>query len=318
VRPVPGYRVTYARPHEPDSLFNQPLPPEFRLADLRVTMYHHEFLWLRDAADGYDTWLRCHPELFINAWEYEQSVVEFPQLRTAAGPLTRLNRQLQGRYELHTPDNPSSSRAEWTGRRRGTPVWPFRLSAAQLARRPFYQDADSSAAADERARWRAAYCLLDTTRTYERFTQGASLVVLGGTRRLLGLLDYYRDEAERFPDPTDAAAAWAARSPAYYSLRLARRVGYDDLFRPALAAALGQAARPLVRRVRQRRHQPPLTPTQWRELARPRYWAFASRGCYAVYLADSFEDPQTDYHVRYRLNVEVFIPYARLRAYLRP
>ncbi len=319
VQPLPGYRVSYVRPQLPDSLLDQPLPRQFRLADLRVTMYHHESLWLQDDAHDHDTWLRCHPELFINAWEYQQSVLEFPQLRTGAGPLTQLNRKLQARYELHGPDNSESVRWQ-TSEKPGTLILPFGLSAAQLARRPFYQRVDSSAADNDRLRWEADYCLLDTSRVYERFPYNASLTVLGGTHRLLGLLDYHRDDAERFPDPTDAAEAWAAQSPAYYSLRLARRVNYSDLFRPALAAAVWQAARPLLRQVRQHRHQPPLTPTQWRELAQPRYWAFSSRGWYAVYLADAYqhESEMGDDYQRYRLDVEVFIPYARLRAYLRP
>jgi hypothetical protein len=319
VRPLPGYHVSYARPPEPDNFF-RPLPRQFRLADLRVTMYHHEFLWLNDVANRQNTGLHCDPELLLNAWKYEQGVLEFPQLRTAAGPLTQFNRQLQARYELYGPDNETSARWEGRAQQRGTPIWDFGRSAAQLAHYSFYQGADSSAAADKPLRWRDAYRLLDTTRFYERFPTMASLVVLGGTHRLLGLVDYHKDEAERFPDPTDAAAAWAAQSPDYYSLRLARRVGYRDLFRPALAAAIWRAARPLLRQVRAARHQLPLTPAQWRELARPRYWAFSARGWHAVYLADA-EPPELKFgqeYQRYRLDVEVFIPYARLRAYLRP
>jgi len=315
VKPSPGYHVSYARPQMPDSLHDQPLPRHFRLADLQATMYHHEALWLQDDAQHHNTWLNCHPDFIINAWEYQQSVVEFPQLRTGAGPLTQLNRQLQARYELHGPDNPESVRWQ-NGEKSGTPIWSFSLSAAQLAQRPFYQRIDSSEADTER--WRADYRLLDTSRVYEGFPYNASLTVLGGTHRLLGLLDYHRDDAERFPDPTDAAEALAAEGPAYYSLRLARQVRYNDLFQPVLAAAVWQAARPLLRQLRQRRHQRPLTPAHWRELARPHYWAFTSRGWHAVYLTDSFEDPKEDYYKRYRLEVEVFIPYARLRAYLRP
>lgn len=318
VRPLRGYHVSYARPPAPDSFF-RPLPRQFRLADLRVRMYHHEFLWLRDDASGQNTGLNCHPELLVNAWEYERGVLEFPQLR-AAGPLTQLNRRLQARYELYGPENATSERWEWVGKKRGAPIWDFGRSAAQLARHPFYRGVDSSAAADKQPRWRDDYRLLDTTRSYERFPTTASLVVLGGTHRLLGLVDYHNDEAERFPDPTDAAEAWAAQSPTYYSLRLARRVGYADLFRPTLAAAVWQAARPLLRQVRQHRQQPPLTPAQWRELAQPRYWAFSSRGWYAVYLADAYppESEMGQEYQRYRFDVEVFIPYARLRAYLRP
>lgn len=319
VRPLRGYHVSYARPPAPDSFF-QPLPRQFRLADLRVTMYHHEFLWLNDDANGQNTGLNCYPELFINAWKYEQGVLEFPQLRTATGPLTQFNRQLQARYELYGPDNATSTRWEGNRQQRGTPIWDFGRSAAQLARHPFYQGADSSAAADEPLRWRDADRLLDTTRFYERFPTVASLVVLGGTHRLVGLVDYHNDAAERFPDPTDAAVSWAAQSPAYYSLRRARRVGYHDLFRPALAAAIWQASRPLLRQVRAARHQLPLTPAQWRELAQPRYWAFSARGWHAVYLADAEQhasETGEDYR-SYRLDVEVFIPYARLRAYLRP
>jgi hypothetical protein len=300
----------------PDSLLDQPLPRHFQLADLQATMYHHETLELKDDAEGHDTWLDCHPDLFINAWEYQQSVVEFPQLRTKAGPLAPLNRQLQARYELNGPDNPESVRWQ-NGVQPGTLIWDFGLSAAQLAQRPFYQRIDSSEATRDRLRWQADYRLLDTSRVYEVFPTNASLVALGNSHRLLGLLDYHRDDAERFPDPTDAAEAWAAQSPAYYSLRLARRVSYHDLFRPTLAAAIGRAVRPLVHHVRQRRHQRPLTPAHWREVAQPRYWAFTSRGWHAVYLADSFWDAKEEYK-RYQLEVEVFIPYAHLRAYLRP
>ena len=308
-RPAPGYQL-YQTPPNPH---RTPLPRHFRLADIQVELFHHEQLSLGHSRyHNNEPRIKCATGLELNAWTYYRSWLEFPQLRTAAGPLQPLNQRLQAHYELNVLDNPEG---RWVADAAtpGGPIWDFGLGPAELARRPRVVRVDSSLAPE--AQWRSPYRLLDTAQVYERYPYAVSLVQLG-RHRLLGLTDE-RQADERSPDSYDEAVP--EDLSAYYSLRLGRRAGYDDLFRPALAAALGRAVRPLLLRERQRRYpQRPITAAHWRQLARPRYWSFTRHGWHAVFLADAYTD-EDDAHVRwYRLRYQVFVPYARLHAYLRP
>lgn len=321
--PPADFRLSYlSSPAE----YDQPLPRRFRLpGGLQAEMYHHEYVELTLAGlelGGPELLLQssCGGEEFrVNAWQYRHHSVEYPQLRSAAGPLTALNRALQTRYELVTPDR---DREYLTYREVGQPVLPFELGAAALARRPWHREVDSSEAAARPDMWRATYRLLDTTDAYQHYPVAISVVELGSGRRLLSLDDFYHNrDAESLR--TSYEHDLAASSPVYYSLPPGRRVRYADLFAPALGQDLWRAVRAPLLRERQHQQVPPLdsaaTQDLRQQLAEPVYWAFTRRGLYAYYLGaeHEYEDARFRSSRRYQDGFIALIPYARLRPYLR-
>ncbi|RTQ45395.1 hypothetical protein EJV47_24965 [Hymenobacter gummosus] len=305
----------------------EPLPRHLRLSGgLLVDIYHHEYLELGlldpefGAPDPLPRGLCGNEEgYYVNSWRYRRQALEFPRLRTAAGPLTALNRALQTRYELVTPNR---DLGELTDREAGQPILPFELSAAALARRPWHREVDSSEAAAHPEMWRATYRLLDTTDRYQHYPVAISAVELGPGRRLLSLDDYYDNDYEDALR-TSYYEDLAASSPAYYALQTGRRVRYADLFVPALSQDLWRAMWAPLRRERQRHQVPPLdsaaTQDLRRQLAEPAYWAFTRRGLHAHYLGaeHEYEDARYRHARRYQDGFTVLIPYARLRPYLR-